>query len=150
MRASRSASRRLALRLSAFGLVVCVLASCSGEPPEESPPQRSSDERVAESSAPEPPRLIVLISLDTLRPDHLGLYGYPKFTSPVLDTLALEGVVFDDATSTAAWTLPSHASMLTGLFPKTHGVQSSRTKLPAQVPTLGAEGLVSGGRPTRF
>jgi choline-sulfatase len=136
MRASRSASRHLALRLSAFGLVVCGLASCSGEPPEARPPQRSSDEHVAESSAPEPPRLIVLISLDTLRPDHLGFYGYPKFTSPVLDTLALEGVVFDDATSTAAWTLPSHASMLTGLFPKTHGVQSSRTKLPAQVPTL--------------
>jgi len=82
------------------------------------------------------PRVVVLISIDTLRPDHLGLYGYDRFTSPVLDALAEEGTVFEDTSATAPWTLPSHASMLTGLYPMSHGVVSSRTKLPPGVPTL--------------
>jgi len=64
------------------------------------------------------PRAIVLISLDTLRADHLGIYGYERFTSPVLDQFASEGVVFDDASAPSPWTLPSHASMLTGLVPR--------------------------------
>ena len=51
----------------------------------------------------------------TLRPDHLGCYGYPRPTSPHLDALAAESVVFDDVTSPAPWTLPAHASLLTGL-----------------------------------
>ena len=71
-----------------------------------------------------PPRTIVLISIDTLRADHLGVYGHPRFTSPILDAFAAEGVVFDDASATTAWTLPSHASMLTGLFPRSHGVMT--------------------------
>jgi arylsulfatase A-like enzyme len=86
--------------------------------------------------APDPPRVILLLSLDTLRPDHLGFYGYERFTSPVLDEIAREGVVFEDASSTAPWTLPSHASMLTGLYPLRHGVTSSKTRLPDGIPTL--------------
>lgn len=85
---------------------------------------------------PDRPRVVVLISIDTLRPDHLGVYGYDRFTSPVLDALAEEGAVFEDVSATAPWTLPSHASMLTGLYPMSHGVLTSRTKLPPGVPTL--------------
>lgn len=85
-----------------------------------------------------PPQIILLLSLDTLRPDHLGLYGYDRFTSPVLDELAREGVVFEDASAAAPWTLPSHASILTGLFPLRHRVTSSKTPLPDDIPTLAA------------
>ena len=83
-----------------------------------------------------PPRTIVLISIDTLRADHLGVYGHPRFTSPILDAFAAEGVVFDDASATTAWTLPSHASMLTGLFPLGHGVMTAKAGLSEEVRTL--------------
>ena len=73
-------------------------------------------------SSPDRPRAVVLISIDTLRADHLGAYGHHRFTSPVLDEFAAKGVVFEDASATTGWTLPSHASMLTGLFPLRHGV----------------------------
>src|SRR6185295_18739201 len=59
----------------------------------------------------------LLISLDTLRPDHLGSYGYRRPTSPTIDALlAARGTVFERAFATSPWTFPSHASMLTGLY----------------------------------
>jgi len=82
------------------------------------------------------PRAIILISIDTLRADHLGVYGHSRFTSPTLDSFALEGAVFEDASSTTAWTLPAHASMLTGLFPLSHGAVSADTALPDEVGTV--------------
>ncbi len=82
------------------------------------------------------PKLIILLSIDTLRADHLGFLGYEKFTSPVLDGFAAEGVVFEDASATSPWTLPSHASMLTGLFPLSHRVLTMATRLPDEIPTL--------------
>ena len=83
-----------------------------------------------------PLRIILLLSIDSLRPDHLGLYGYERFTSPVLDEVARAGVIFEDASAAAPWTLPSHASMLTGLYPLRHRVVTSKTRLPDDVPTL--------------
>lgn len=71
------------------------------------------------SRAPEPPN-ILWISIDTLRADHLGCYGYARDTSPRMDALAAEGVVFEDAWSTSSWTLPAHLSMLTGLPVSAH------------------------------
>lgn len=65
---------------------------------------------------------VVLILLDTLRPDHLEAYGYPESTSPFLDELADRAAVFDKAFSTSGWTPPATASALTGLFPTSHGV----------------------------
>jgi len=82
------------------------------------------------------PRHVVLVSIDTLRADHLGTYGYERFTSPILDALASEGTVFEEASSTTSWTLPAHVSMLTGLFPAEHGVVSSHFELQGEVPTL--------------
>ncbi|MEJ2085990.1 MAG: sulfatase [Acidobacteriota bacterium] len=64
---------------------------------------------------------MVLIVIDTLRADHLGLYGYPRPTSPNLDSWARRGVVFDQAYSSSPWTLPTFGSILTGLVPSRHG-----------------------------
>ena len=59
----------------------------------------------------------LLISIDTLRADHLGCYGYGRPTSPFLDRLAAGGVVFEDAIAQAPWTAPSHAAMLASSYP---------------------------------
>jgi len=67
------------------------------------------------------PDHVVLIVIDTLRADHLGLYGYPRPTSPNLDSWARRGVVFDQAFSSSPWTLPTFGSILTGLVPSRHG-----------------------------
>lgn len=84
----------------------------------------------------EEPRNLLLISIDTLRADHLGCYGYPRPTSPAVDRLAGSGVVFEDVTSPAPWTLPAHASMLTGVYPSHHGLWMATSHLPEDVPTL--------------
>lgn len=68
---------------------------------------------------------IVLITLDTTRRDHLGCYGYFRDTSPCIDALAAESVVFDRAVATMANTLPSHMSMMTGLYAYQHGVEGN-------------------------
>ena len=60
---------------------------------------------------------VVLLSIDTLRADHLGAYGYDRPTSPVLDALAARGARFDTAVAASHWTAPSHTSLLTGLHP---------------------------------
>ncbi len=64
---------------------------------------------------------VLLISVDTLRADHLGCYGYARATSPTLDALAGSGVLFEQAYSPSSWTLPAHASMLSGVSPYRHG-----------------------------
>jgi arylsulfatase A-like enzyme len=84
----------------------------------------------------ERPRLVVLVSIDTLRADHLGLYGYERATSPVLDALALESAVFEQAMSSSPWTLPAHATLLTGLYPSRHGLTSHERYLSSSLATL--------------
>lgn len=66
---------------------------------------------------------LLLITLDTLRADHLGIYGYPRPTSPNLDAFAVDAAVFDDVTCSMPTTLPSHLSIFTGLRPLEHGVR---------------------------
>lgn len=66
-------------------------------------------------------RNVVLLVVDTLRADHLGIYGYDRPTSPHIDAWAGSGAVFDNALATSPWTLPSFASLLTGLLPSEHG-----------------------------
>ncbi|MFT5442444.1 MAG: arylsulfatase A-like enzyme [Myxococcota bacterium] len=82
------------------------------------------------------PQLVLVISLDTLRADHLGVYGYGRPTSPALDAFAEHAVIFEDASTTSPWTLPSHASIMTGMYPLEHGVVDQGTKMPQQVRTL--------------
>jgi arylsulfatase A-like enzyme len=89
---------------------------------------------LAEAGAPD----VLIIVIDALRSDHLSAYGYPRATSPNLDRLASEGVLFEHAFSAASYTLPSHASILTGLFPYQHGVEwgTSKRQATATYPTL--------------
>src|ERR671918_1503845 len=68
---------------------------------------------------------IVLITIDTLRADHLPAYGYTKLSTPAIDRLAAESVLFEDAIAHVPMTLPSHASILTGLLPVQHGVHDN-------------------------
>ena len=79
---------------------------------------------------------VVLISIDSLRADHLGIYGYEAPTSPFLDHLGRTGLVFERAYSTTSWTLPSHTAMLTGLDDLTHGVTDHTRRVPSQLTTL--------------
>ncbi|MCP4859909.1 MAG: sulfatase [Planctomycetes bacterium] len=83
-----------------------------------SPAQLAAEQQMA---APAEAPNVLFVVLDTLRADHLGAYGYHRATSPNLDALAAEGVLFENAFSAAPWTLPSHASMFTGLHATTHG-----------------------------
>ena len=79
---------------------------------------------------------IILISIDTLRADHLGCYEYPRNTSPHIDRLASEGTQFNNAFSTSPWTLPAHISMLTSLTLFHHKVLLSYHKLNFSIVTL--------------
>ncbi len=72
---------------------------------------------------------LVLITIDTVRADHLELYGYHKPTARNLTKLGREGIVFQDAFSQAPWTLPSMASIHTGLAPSDHGAIDSRSPI---------------------
>lgn len=86
-------------------LAALVLASCGGD-------------RRAAGSGPN----VVIVLLDTTRPDHLEPYGYPEETSPFLNALADRAVVFENAVSTSSWTAPSTATLFTGHYPAEHGV----------------------------
>jgi arylsulfatase A-like enzyme len=66
----------------------------------------------------------------------LGCYGYDRPTSPTLDLLAAEGTLFENAFTTSPWTLPAHASLLTGLYPRHHGATTERRALRRGIPTL--------------
>jgi arylsulfatase A-like enzyme len=71
---------------------------------------------------------VLLIVVDTLRANHLSSFGYTRRTSPNMDRIAKQGVLFENAFSTSSYTLPAHASLLTGLYPYAHGVEWDRPK----------------------
>jgi arylsulfatase A-like enzyme len=98
----------------------------------------------AEPDRPVPDR-VVLVTIDTLRADHVGCYGSQHARTPVLDTLAAAGVRFTAAVSPAPLTLPSHASLLTGLDPPGHGVRhNSIHRLADGLPTLAEHAQAAG------
>jgi arylsulfatase A-like enzyme len=82
------------------------------------------------------PRGVILISVDTLRADHLQTYGYRRPTSPNLDSLAADGVVFSRTYASSPWTLPSHVSLLTSLFNINHGVHRPTDRMDDSLVTL--------------
>jgi len=97
--------------------------------------------------AGDPPN-VLLIVLDTVRADHLSLYGYGRPTSPVLERLANRGIRFDEARAPAPWTLPSHASMFTGRWH--HELNADWTtplnsKRPTLAEYLGSRGYATAG-----
>jgi arylsulfatase A-like enzyme len=79
---------------------------------------------------------ILLISIDSLRADHIHTYGYPRRTSPNIDGLAAEGTVFETVMSPTSWTLPAHMTLMTSLAPEEHGVITNRLRLARGVDTL--------------
>jgi arylsulfatase A-like enzyme len=90
---------------------------------------------------------IIWIVMDTVRADHLSCYGYDHTTTPNIDNIASEGVLFENAFSVAPWTLPSHASMFTGLLTCEHDTHGSLTWLSDRFATI-AEVLAARGYQT--
>jgi arylsulfatase A-like enzyme len=86
------------------------------------------------SAAPRSPH-VILVSIDTLRADHVSAYGYPRETTPFLDELALDAALFEKAYAHVPFTLISHMSLLTSLFPDAHGVKRE-TALSETIPYL--------------
>ncbi len=104
------------------------LAGCGGK----AEPSRE----IADPSPPRATRGYILISIDTLRADHLGCYGYPRPTSPFLDSLARRATLFEEAYAQFPSTLVSHMSMFTGLQPREHGVFPPNAVLSPEVETM--------------
>jgi arylsulfatase A-like enzyme len=99
------------------------LLACTGGSPE-----------IAVGNAVQPD--VILVSIDTLRADHLSSYGHDRKTSPFLDSLAESGTRFDHARSNSPWTLPAHLTMLTGQLPVTHQVTDDHLALDPSVRVL--------------
>ena len=97
---------------------------------------------------------VVLVMVDTLRADHLELYGHDEETAPNLTAFAEESVLFTNAFSQASWTRPSVATILTGRYPSSHNATTKPDALPDEVETLSEvlreEGYVTGGVVTNF
>jgi arylsulfatase A-like enzyme len=87
---------------------------------------------------------VLFISIDTLRADHLGMYGYERGTSPGIDAFAKTATVFESAQSSSSWTLPSIASLMTSLYSTTHGCWKIQSRLEPEYETL-AESLRDAG-----
>jgi len=102
----------------------------------------------AQLNAPAEPKNLVILSIDTLRADHLGAYGYSRSTSPHLDRFARSSVVFDQAVTVHVSTAPAHGTILTGEYPGGHGIQRNGMTLEPGVPTLAGilakKGFVTG------
>jgi len=88
---------------------------------------------------------VLLITLDTTRADRIGAYGHGAAETPRLDALASEGVLFEQAITPTAFTLPSHSSIMTGLYPPFHGVRLNGGSALADVHTTLAERLAASG-----
>ena len=116
---------RSAIAGLAIGIVACAVA----------PLAKGQRESVRHSARPGAPN-ILLISIDSLRADHLHAYGYTRRTSPNIDSLAADGAVFETVISPTSWTLPAHMTLMTSLAPEEHGVITNRLRLGANVDTL--------------
>ena len=79
---------------------------------------------------------IIIYVLDSLRADHLSCYGYDRETTPNIDGLAKEGIVFENAYSQSTWTRPSAASILTGGYPGFHKTTTRESRLPCEIPVI--------------
>ena len=124
LRKRRGPAARLATLLASP--VVALLAACS-------------------DARPERPN-VILISLDTLRADHLGCYGYPRPTSPFLDSLARRATLFEEAYAPFPSTLVSHMSMFTGRHPREHGVFPPNAVLHPDVETFPEVTVTTSGQ----
>lgn len=117
-----------------IGLVTAALLVPAGAGDGHDPPERPN---------------VILIVIDTLRADHLSAYGYGRKTSPNIDRLAAQGVLYEQCISASSWTLPAHASLFTGMFARDHKTTSEHWELDASFDTLAellrASGYHTGG-----
>ncbi len=121
------------MRVVAAILACVAVVACRGAQ-DSTPPAR-----------PQPAaRNLLIITIDTLRADRVGAYGYAAARTPTLDRLADEGVTFARAYATAPITLTAHASLMTGRYPAGHGARHNGMRLEPGTPTL-ADALVGAG-----
>ena len=105
------------------GFFFVATTACSGPAPSAKPSVRN----------------LVLVTIDTLRADHVGAYGYTRARTPAIDALAAGGTLFERAYAAAPITLPSHATLLTGRYPPGHGARDNGMHVSVTVPTLATE-----------
>src|SRR5688572_22131142 len=105
----RGSSHTIVIRVSVFVAAVLLASACT-----------SREKPASFANAP-----VILISVDTLRSDHLPVYGYDKVATPHIDALRRDAILFERAYSQCPMTLPSHLSMFTGLLPTEHGVRNN-------------------------
>lgn len=139
---ARSPSRRT----RAGWLTVAALAAIVATTLAVGPSRGGAESMVRERSMPN----VLLVTVDTLRPDRLGAYGRSPSLTPHLDRLAAESALFETAIAPVALTGPSHTSILTGLFPQHHGAQRNGELLRADVRTLPEMLARSGYRTAGF
>ncbi len=117
-----SAALRVLVPAAALALV---LAGCGAEPEDAAPSAvRADAEHLLGGASADQPS-VILITIDTLRADRLSSYGSDRVATPHIDRLAAEGVRFANASSTVPFTLPAHSSIMTGLYPPSHGVREN-------------------------
>ncbi len=116
--------------LLALVATILLLASCS--------------DGAADRDLPRERHSVVVFLVDTLRADRLGCYGHDRVTSPTLDTLARDGIVFERCIAQSTWTKPATASVLTGVYPSVHGANHRRDVLASPVTTW-AQAMRAGG-----
>jgi choline-sulfatase len=112
-------------------LLVILCAGCTNAPQQEAPKTPAA-------------RNLLLITIDTLRADRVGAYGYGEARTPGIDALAARGARFDAAFSSAPITLTSHATIMTGRYPPGHGARHNGMRLDPGVPTM-ADALRQAG-----
>ncbi len=101
------------------------------------------------SSRAPTPNLVVIV-LDTVRPDFLSVYGHPRPTTPFLERFAAAGTRYDRAYSTSSWTLPAHGSLFTGTLPKVHLANQTHGRVATSLPLLSQELTAAGYETAAF
>jgi arylsulfatase A-like enzyme/thioredoxin-like negative regulator of GroEL len=128
-------------------IALATAVACSGPAPGVPPAQSAT-------AQPTTARHLVLVTIDTLRADRVGAYGYTRARTPAIDALARRGARFERAYATAPITLPSHASLMTGRYPPGHGARHNGVHVDSGVPTLAttlsAAGFATGAFITAF
>jgi len=153
----------LLLVVAAAGSTLLLTTACSTEQPDEkvetspaelpqdplespqAPLSETESSEVAVAIQEQPVRNVLLITLDTLRADHLSCYGAKNASTPNLDALASRGVLFEQAVVQVPLTLPSHASILSGTYPQVHGIRDiGGFVMDTRVPTAGTIAKAAG------
>jgi arylsulfatase A-like enzyme len=104
----------------------------------------------APAAKPAATRNLILVTIDTLRADHVGAYGYARSQASFVDLVAQSGARFDRAYAAAPITLPSHATLMTGRYPPGHGSRDNGMHVSRTVPTIATELKAHGFRTAAF